>query len=431
MRYIYDITQLVHWPGNLTGIPRVMDEIALRFLEHSSENTVFVSWVKEVGEMCEVDFKSTRPHRGDGIDYIQNSSPSSAIPTSTSSLKKLKPTAKKVLKYAVLKTNLQDSRIYKRVKGTVHHVQALNYKVYTPKAGDKMFIPWGEWWDANWLNKIVSFSKGEVDIFPVCHDILPMVVPQFSGNSSSLTDFVRTVFPVSKTILVPSKSTKNDLIKWMRQQKSVTPPIEVVAWGEDFDVLDTEKFSDSEIQKKYSIKKDSFIVTVSTIEPRKNHTLLYYTYKLALSRGITPPKLLIIGRVGHDTSQIIKFIKEDPEIREFITICDYVNDAELNWLYSNCLFTISASFYEGLGMSILESIMRGKPGVCSNTSSLGELSDKYVLHFNPASTDECLEAIMKMSDPVIRDKYIQNIKRYSPKSWDDTYKTVVKIMETN
>lgn len=430
MRYIYDITQLVHWPGNLTGIPRVMDEIALRFLKHSPENTVFVSWVKEIGEMCEVDFKSTRQHRGNGIDYIQNISFSTSA-KSNSTTYKLKPLAKKVVKYAVHKTNFQDSRIYTRLKSNVHHAQALNYKIYTPKNGDKMFIPWGEWWDTNWLNKIITFSKKGVDIFPVCHDILPMVVPQFSGNSSSLKDFVRAVLPVSKTVLVPSKSTKTDLTKWMEQEKTNIPRIEVVSWGEDFDTLSTEEISDTEIQKKYSIKKNSFAVTVSTIEPRKNHTLLYYTYKLALSRGITPPKLLIIGRIGHDTSEIIKFIKEDPEISNYITICDYVNDTELNWLYSNCMFTISASFYEGLGMSILESIMRGKPGVCSNTSSLGEVSDKYVIHFNPASTDECLEAIIKMSDPTIRRKYIQNIKSYTPKSWEDTYKTVVKIMETN
>src|SRR3990167_11015255 len=73
MRYIIDVTQLVHWPGNLTGIPRVMDELSIRFHKYDSNDSIFVSWVKDLGEMCEIDFASTRSHRGNGIDYLRMS----------------------------------------------------------------------------------------------------------------------------------------------------------------------------------------------------------------------------------------------------------------------------------------------------------------------------------------------------------------------
>lgn len=435
MRYIYDVTQLVHWPGNLTGIPRVMDELAIRFLEHAPNETIFVSWVKETGEMCEVDFKTTRTHRGNGIDYISNSqeetpttsAPETAQPAETT-LSQASSVVRRGIKKIARTTGINNTCAYEWVKKATHTIQAQSYKPYIAQRGDYFFIPWGEWWDASWLQKVRSYANEGAHIYPVCHDILPMVVPQFSGNSASLADFVTEVFPIAEAVIVPSQSTKTDLTKWMKARKLKVPSIEVVAWGEDFQSQETGS-SDSVVMGKHNIEKGGYIMAVSTIEPRKNHTLLYYTYKLAVSRGIKLPKLLIIGKVGHDTSEIIKFIKEDPEINQLIRICDFVDDNELNWLYKHCAFTISASFYEGLGMSILEGIMRGKPGVCSNTSSLGEISDKYVIHFDPASSDECLDAIVKMATPKIRAEYSKNVAKYKPKVWNTTYKNLITIME--
>ena len=46
-RTIVDITQLAHWQGNITGIPRVMYEYAVRF-RRMIRKCVFVVWVKEI-----------------------------------------------------------------------------------------------------------------------------------------------------------------------------------------------------------------------------------------------------------------------------------------------------------------------------------------------------------------------------------------------
>ena len=101
-RYVIDITQLVHWSGNLTGIPRVMDELAVRFYEDAKVDTVFVSWVKELGQMCEVDFKITRSHRGSDIHFVRNGANIRTITKSTtvrsSSLHITKQLTKKIVK---------------------------------------------------------------------------------------------------------------------------------------------------------------------------------------------------------------------------------------------------------------------------------------------------------------------------------------------
>lgn len=437
MRYVLDVTQLVHWPGNLTGIPRVMDELAIRFLGDKSTEAIFVSWVKELGAMCEVDFAKNRPHRGDGIDYILkyqstpvavSTSPDDTL-TATSNASPVR-LAKKVVKKAMVKTRLDRTPMYKKAVSAKRKLEVQAYKAYEPKAGDAFFIPWGEWWDANWLALVTDYASQDVAVYPVCHDILPMVVPQFSGNSSSLASFIREVFPVSKAVLTVSESTKTDLTHWMHEQNLTTPPIEVFRLGEDFS-FKRAQMDDKAMAKKYDITKENYIIFVSTIEPRKNHALLYYTYKLAKSRGIQLPKLLIVGRIGHDVDSLIRNIKHDPEINQSIALCTGVDDSELNWLYENALFTVMPSFYEGWGMSVLESIARGKPVACSNTSSLLEMPEDCVVRFNPASTDECLHALTTLLDPKTQEKYRRAARAYTPHSWDRSYDQVLTILKEN
>jgi glycosyltransferase involved in cell wall biosynthesis len=423
MRYVIDVTQLVHWPGNLTGIPRVMDELAIRFAQQKSENSIFVSWVREVGEMCVIDFQKTRQHRGSGIDYIRTSNePMAAASSATKTL------AKKVIKKLAAKSRLDRTNVFKAVAETNRTAEAQSYKVYTPEKEDAFFIPWGEWWEQAWLDKVTDYSQRNVAIYPLCHDVLPMTVPHFSGNSESLAAFVTQIFPLATTVITQSKSTKKDLTTWMESQSLAIPPIKIFRLGEDFST--TTKGVDAEaITSKYGVAANEYLLYVSTIEPRKNHTLLYYTYKLAKSRGITLPKLLIIGRVGHDTSEIIKFIKEDPDVHGSLQICDYVSDDELGWLYAHCRFTVVPSFYEGWGMSVVESIAKGKPAVCSNTSSLVEMPKGCVTYFNPSSTDECLDAIINMNNPATLKKYQEQASNYTLHSWDDSFKQLIKILD--
>src|SRR5689334_4911906 len=67
-----DVTQLIHWQGFVAGIPRVMYELSRRFSSDENTNVVYVSWVKEVGYYCEVDFFDTMNRRNGqgGIGYV-------------------------------------------------------------------------------------------------------------------------------------------------------------------------------------------------------------------------------------------------------------------------------------------------------------------------------------------------------------------------
>ncbi|UTX51387.1 glycosyltransferase family 4 protein [Candidatus Saccharibacteria bacterium TM7i] len=435
MRYIIDVTQLIHWPGNLTGIPRVMDELAIRFLNDTSRETHFVTWVKEANAMCEIDFAKTRSLRGKHIAYKlinQDAAANSDIqsqPSSTNpSERQIGPFVKNSIKKVIVKSRFDRTPLYKKLLENKKLLESSLYKKYNPSKDDVFFIPWGEWWDQNWLTLLANYHARGVRLYPISHDILPMVVPHFSGNSASLENFVSQIFPLSTKVLAVSQSSKADLTEWMKSKSLAIPTIEVFRLGEDF-TFKTTPLKDRDVESRYGIKKDNYLVYVSTIEPRKNHLLLYYTYKLAASRGISLPHLVIIGRVGHDMEAILGMIRNDPQVNTSISIENNVDDDDLNWLYQHSRFAVTSSFYEGWGMSVLESIARGKPVVCSNTSSLLEMPDDCVIRFNPSSTDECLAALQEMLEPSTLKKYRNNTKKYKVHSWDASYNQVIAILD--
>ncbi len=167
---------------------------------------------------------------------------------------------------------------------------------------------------------------------------------------------------------------------------------------------------------------------MGTIEARKNHTLLYYTYKLAKDRGITLPKLVVVGRPGWKADNIYDIMTSDPDINEQLIILQDICDNELSWLYENCLFSIYPSFYEGWGLPIAESIARKVPCICSNTSSMPEIAGNLVDYFSPLSADECLAAIVRLLDKEQLRKAKERVALYKPTSWDQSFATVNAII---
>lgn len=429
-----DVTQLVHRQGRMTGIPRVMYELSRRFAENEQTSVRYVSWVKEIAAFCEIDFAATVDRLGKGIVYIKNGRdvPSGSDVTSYKKdafevVKPIKHLAKRVINRA----GLTDVGLVKRVQNNLALTEAKTYKKVSFKPGDAIFISWGEWWDENFLRTLeTNAADNDLRIVPVIHDVLPFTLaPQFSGHSTeSLMNYCRRVVPVSSLVLCVSKSTKDDLSNWLKNQGITLPRMEVFRLGEDFEFASAEKPTETAFQNS-GLRGGDYIVTVGTIEARKNHALLYNVYKLAKSRGIDLPKSVIVGRRGWKTEQIYDFMTQDPEVKDKFVFLHNASDENLSWLYDHALFSVLPSFCEGWGMPIAESVARGVPCVCSNTTSMIEVAEGYVTHFTPSSTDECLAAIADMLKPKNLDKWREKCKTYKQTTWDQSFDRVRELME--
>lgn len=438
-----DVTQLVHWEGYLAGIPRVMNEVSKRFVSDDTTEFIYVSWVKEIASFCVIDFFSTMEKHGKegGIDYQKINQPHQSIPQEVTYKQGVLPESnkkgknkrlfRKIAKKVVLIAGIQNTKLYKNAQNAWIINESQNYNKVVFKEGDAIFISWGEWWDDNFLKTLEDgVSAVDLKIIPIIHDVLPFTLtPQFSSHSTeSLQNFCRRVVSLSSLVLCVSNSTKNDLASWYKSQKIKVPTMKVFRLGEDFDFAEAVKPTDEQFISS-GLKGDDYIICVGTVEAKKNHQLLYYTYKLAKVRGIDLPKLVIVGRRGWKAETTIDFMTQDPEVKEKFIFLHNASDENLSWLYDHALLSVFPSFAEGWGIPIAESVSRGVPCACSNTTSMTEIAEGYVLHFTPSSTDECLSALKVVLEPKALASLREKCRSYKQTTWDESYRQIRKLMK--
>ena len=418
MNYI-DITQLVHWSGRLTGIPRVMNELALRYA--NSEDTSFIVWDKADACFYELDIDQSLRNRGQGIFYASSRVASESGSRYGGNAKHYTRRAAKLA-----------AKGLKRYQPGLHNKLAnrLGGSVGISKgdpiifgSGDLLFVLWGEWADSSYRNKLVEANDSGVRLANIVYDMLPILAPQYSGHSTdAMNNFYREIIPRCEVVFSISESTKRDLTTWLKNNSLRVPKTVVFRLGDDFKLSKPTKPASDHFSQ--AIGSSPYVLCVGTIEARKNHTLLYYTYKLAKSRGITLPKLVIVGRQGWRTDDVCSLITTDPETKDLLIPLSDMSDEELAWLYNNCLYSIYPSFYEGWGLPIAESIAHGKVCLSSSTSSMPEVAGSLARYFSPVSTDECLAAMTDLLDADVLKKAEEKIKTYKITSWDETFQQV-------
>lgn len=112
-----------------------------------------------------------------------------------------------------------------------------------------------------------------------------------------------------------------------------------------------------------------------------------------------------------------------------ILFTDFVEDAQLNWLYSHATAYIFPSLMEGFGLPGLEAMGHGTPVISSNATCLPEIYGNAAQYFNPTNVDDIARAITEvLGNEKLQNKLATNgyeqIKKYSWKKMAEQTRTV-------
>jgi FkbM family methyltransferase len=116
------------------------------------------------------------------------------------------------------------------------------------------------------------------------------------------------------------------------------------------------------------------ILTVGTVEPRKNHEILLKAFAKAAAASKRPIRLTLVGSdVSIDPAlpdRVRTFIRGNPSI----TWEEQADDRRIGELLDQCDFTVYPSVEEGFGLPIIESLWRGKPVICADFGAMAEVA---------------------------------------------------------
>lgn len=237
--------------------------------------------------------------------------------------------------------------------------------------------------------------KGFENNIVAIQDLVFMRYPLHRGSRLSKYYLKRTKIALKncEQIIASSASTKRDLIELLDVPKG---KIEVVYLGvsPDFKVKPNPKLAE-EIVGRYLPDTTKYILSVSTLEPRKNLTLLIKAFSLLPHRLKQEYKIVLTGAQGWNNQELKRTI-ENHNLAGKVIFTGFVPDEDLPYIYSKASVFVFPSLYEGFGLPPLEAMVCGCPVICSNKSSLPEVVGKAGILIDPTKEEELAKALKKV-----------------------------------
>lgn len=214
------------------------------------------------------------------------------------------------------------------------------------------------------------------------HDLIQFKFPQFypAWKVRAGTFLLKRVIQKADLILTVSKTSRNDIVDMFPAAES---KIEVIynrldpEWSQPAPALDLSSLG---------IEKD-FILYVGNFKTHKGLETLVDAYCLLKNA----PQLVLVGKSRDTESTLLEKCFANSRVR----ILGFAEGRMLRRLYTDALFFVFPSLYEGFGYPPLEAMSSGTPVLSSDTPALCEILSESVEFFKTGSV-ESLAAKLEM-----------------------------------
>lgn len=239
---------------------------------------------------------------------------------------------------------------------------------------------------------LLFFKKNMVSTI---HDICCWDCPETMNGMSKWYFRIshRVALKKCRNIITISEFSKQRIVDRLHYSKS---KILLVYCGisNKFHIPECSTEDVAKIKGKYGLP-DNYILSLSTLEPRKSVELLITAYReLYLEKQIIIP-LVLAGRKGWKIDNLLKNV-ENP-VKENIFFTGFVDDEDLPVIYNSAKCFVFPSKYEGFGIPPLEAMACGVPVLSSDASSLPEVLGDAALYFKSNDAEELKEKLIEIT----------------------------------
>ena len=192
-------------------------------------------------------------------------------------------------------------------------------------------------------------------------------------------------------IIAISHAAKRDIVEHL----GISPSRVGVVYGgvgPEFRPIDDRQLVAESILS-YGLAPGNYLLTVGTLEPRKNLVRLIGAYDDLRRTAPRPlPKLVLAGAAGWRSEEVAE-CADSLGIAEDVLILGRVPQAVLPALYNGAAAFVYPSLYEGFGLPPLEAMACGVPVVASDTSAIPEVVGDAGVLVDPTDTRAIAEAL--------------------------------------
>ncbi len=131
------------------------------------------------------------------------------------------------------------------------------------------------------------------------------------------------------------------------------------------------------------VGSDPFVLSVATLEPRKNIERLVAAFEQLRARASGKRRrLVLVGRLGWNCGPLLERIAASPYRLDIIHL-GHVDDVALVDLYRACEAFAYVSLAEGFGLPVLEALACGVPVVTSDLPVIREVAGDAAIYCDP------------------------------------------------
>lgn len=277
-----------------------------------------------------------------------------------------------------------------------------------------------------------QLKNKQIRIFVQIYDLIPIRYPQYMAGQTLLRfmEYLTAHLTYADAVLVNTHAVEQDVRQLFSELALPEKPIHIIPLGADFTAPENQQkgndAADAELLQRLSGRR--YLLTVGTVEPRKNHKVLIDAYEKRLAdMGYD---LVIVGRVGWEMEGLVSRIKSNRHFGNGLYLLSGINDATLDALYARAHMVVFASYTEGYGLPTIESLIKGVPVLCSDIPVMREVGGDFAAYFDPDDPDALIAAVAKFEDAAAYKAQRERIAaHYQPPQWNDTAEAVKSLLD--
>ena len=300
-----------------------------------------------------------------------------------------------------------------------------------PEPGCILFQPGAFWLGGGNPPLHRAVRAAGMRVVPLLYDLIPVRNPEVCVPDL-VRDFAWALGVELRSVdamITISAHTARDVAAFMAEHGIVPCPIIAVPLAH---TLNEEAPAPAWTPQIAALREKPFVLSVGTLEPRKNHVLLLRVWQALVDAGLDPPRLVLAGKRGWLTQGFDAEMALTRGVGRRVIVLTNLSDAEIETLYGACLFTTFPSLAEGWGLPLGESLARGKICVASNRDSMPEVGGDATPYIDPLDLPAAVAVFRRLlfEPGALAQAEARLRARFVPRGWPEVVAGIMAALDS-